>query len=236
MFKYFCVLCLLISIGKPSIAYSREQGDKVLYQEFLGKRLYTTKKAIDVLKATDKYNRTLIVVELGTSRSFRSGYIESNPKMFNPLKPKTWDWGAGLFTKVIVDNLVDNDYLLYSIDPDDNALAVAKHLVGSDRHTRIKKDFSTNFLKNFQGKIDLLYMDHAESSESACQLHLEDAKLIVERGLIADSGMILVDDANYPSYKNSKGKYSIPYLLNSGFEIISSGYQVLLQKSHSKAT
>lgn len=68
-----------------------------------------------------------------------------------------------------------------------------------------------------------------ESGEEACIQHLEDSKIIVERNLINPNGIILIDDIG-DNTTNTKGKYSIPYLLKNGFVSIIHEYQVLLKK------
>jgi hypothetical protein len=87
---------------------------------------------------------------------------------------------------------------------------------------------STDFLNNFNDKIDLLYMDHLESGELACKVHLQDAKIVIEKNLMKDDGIILIDDC--PEDQIGKGKYSIPYLLNNGYMTLIHQYQMILKK------
>ena len=88
---------------------------------------------------------------------------------------------------------------------------------------------STDFLNNFNQKIDLLYMDHLESGEKACEVHLQDSKIIIEKDLMNDDSIILVDDC--PKNTTGKGKYSIPYLLDNGYENVLHEYQMVLKRS-----
>ena len=83
------------------------------------------------------------------------------------------------------------------------------------------------FLNSFTEKIDFLYMDHMETSEEAAILHFLDAKLVVDKNLISENGIILIDDIG-PDIIGGKGKYSIPYLLDNGYKIVMHEYQVLM--------
>ena len=74
--------------------------------------------------------------------------------------------------------------------------------------------------------------------EKTALLHLREAVLLVENQIIKDDGLILIDDVRNPSMlvrnveknKFGKSKYSIPYLLCNGYEIIMDEYQVILKK------
>ena len=99
---------------------------------------------------------------------------------------------------------------------------------------------SEDFLLNYDGKIDLLYLDTGDMTpiEDTAQLHLREAKIIVERNLLSDNGIILIDDIRSPlPYINGenidlgKGYLSIPYFLENGFEIIMDEYQTILRKT-----
>ena len=68
-----------------------------------------------------------------------------------------------------------------------------------------------------------------ESSEAACIQHLKDSKLIVEKDIMAPNGIILIDDVG-DNITLTKGKYSIPYLLENGYELMMHEYQVLLRR------
>jgi len=100
---------------------------------------------------------------------------------------------------------------------------------------------SEHFLSNCSSKcIDLLYLDTGDVNpvEPTAQLHLREAKIIVERDLMRDGGLILIDDVKNVSSKIiskeasnlGKAKYSIPYFLENGYEILIDEYQVVLRK------
>lgn len=67
-----------------------------------------------------------------------------------------------------------------------------------------------------------------ESGKEACELHLKDAKFIVENDLMAENGIILIDDTPKGTGYNSKGLLSIPYLNKNGYKTVIHEYQALL--------
>jgi len=73
-------------------------------------------------------------------------------------------------------------------------------------------------------------MDHMESSKEACEMHLRDSKLIIEKDLMAKKSLILIDDTPPGSDFHSKGLLSIPYLLDNGYQKIIHEYQALFSK------
>ena len=74
--------------------------------------------------------------------------------------------------------------------------------------------------------------------EPTALLQLEEAQIIVEHNLMSPTGIILIDDVRNQTPKQfgetsdlGKAKYSIPYFLEHGFEIIADEYQVILKKT-----
>ncbi len=205
----------------------------IKYEKYLDRRSPTFIKTYELVKQSISNNATYNIVELGTSRSFVTGGMEgclsADPKYWNPENPEVWDWGAGIFTKVFADSLDGLNYKLYSIDPSEEAISICNTMMQNNPNVNIIKDYSTNFLDEIPFKIDLLYMDHMESSEEACIQHLKDSKLIVENDIMATNGLILIDDVG-DNITLTKGKYSIPYLLENGYELIMHEYQVLLRR------
>lgn len=204
------------------------------YSEFFNNRKNTFEKIYEFILNNIDNKKTFNIVELGTSRSFVTGRIENRIEFWNPDKPQNWDWGAGCFTKTFADNLEGYNFKLYTIDPCPNANKVVKTIIGNNKNVEIIKAYSTDFLNNIDFKIDLLYMDHMESGEEACKLHLSDIKLIIEKDLMSKKSLILIDDTPPESGFNSKGLYSIPYLINKGYKKVIHEYQVLLSVEEEK--
>ena len=190
----------------------------------LGKRAPTIKTCYQLLR----HSSNLSVLELGTTRSFRSGSIELNE--YDP-RVSNWDWGAGCFTATIMILLPTAN--LTSVDPNYEAIQVSRTLTTAiGAQVNYFQTDSTNFLKSTEETFDLIYMDHAEAGTSdACGiLHREDASIIKTRNLVKKDGLILIDDT--PG-RLGKGMYSIPYLADSGFTQISYGsYQALFRRDY----
>lgn len=188
----------------------------------LGRRAPTVRTCYQILRSIEKPR----ILELGTTRSFRSGVIDSQNYCGDP---SMWDWGAGCFTVVI--GLLLPDARITSVDPDSNAMHVSKTMT---EKACLEIDYhqvtSSEYLANIQGQFDLIYMDHAEArgDDSCAILHRNDADLICSRKLLANNGLILIDDVDEVF---GKGMYSIPLLTQLGFSCLSAGnYQALLRK------
>ena len=187
-----------------------------------------------------------VVVELGTSRSFVHGGLagcnSDDPAFWTPDSPENWDWGAGFFTRMAAISLQHVHPQIYTVDVN------PFHIQRCQIMTEEFKDFisycvssSEDFLQRcqFPEGIDLLYLDTGDMTplEPTALLQLSEVKIIVERDLIAKRGLILIDDVkNQTPIKFGetsslgKAKYSLPYLLDHGFEIVMNEYQVLLRK------
>lgn len=90
------------------------------------------------------------------------------------------------------------------------------------------------FLTGFEGQAELIYMDHGECNEATAQIHCRDAGIIVERGLVKEGGLVLIDDHGHETRKNlvPKSKYSLAVFLEHGWEVIHDGLQILLQRPY----
>lgn len=188
-----------------------------------------------------------IVVELGTTRSFTHGGLPGcnldDPVFWQPDHPETWDWGAGFFTRMAALSLHHLHPEIHTVDLIPSHIERCK-LMTADLTDIISYHLSDScqFLSSchFPEGIDLLYLDTGDMTpiEPTALLQLEEAKLVVERNLISEGGLILIDDVRNRTPKQfgessdlGKSKYSLPYLLEHGFEIVMDEYQVLLRKS-----
>jgi hypothetical protein len=224
-----------INLEKWNILISEKNKYNMKYSNFFDKRTSTFIKTYEIILKNINIDNIYNIVELGTSRSYVNGYIagcgSTDIKYWNPLNPNIWDWGAGIFTKVFDENLHNMNYKLWSIDPSIEANIISSNInnILKNKNVILVNDYSTNFLNKINFKIDLLYMDHMDSGEEACLQHLKDVKLIIKKDLINKNGIILIDDVD-KNLHETKGKYSIPYLLDNGFELILHNYQALLRK------
>jgi hypothetical protein len=214
------------------------------YSEFFDRRKNTFVKSYELIleHMSQKQDReagregaigdsVYTIVELGSSRSFVNhcfeGCCSPDMKYWYPEEPHKWDWGAGVFTKVFSDNLTGRSFTLITVDPDESAHRVVTVMCDGHPNVVIEKNDSSSFLRSFTGKIDFLYMDHMESSEEACLQHLEDCKILLDLNLLSDNAILLIDDVG-DGVTLTKGKYSIPFLMEHGFRTVLSEYQVLM--------
>lgn len=183
------------------------------------------------------------IVELGTSRSFVDGRYEGcnqdDVKYWKPENPELWDWSAGCFTRVFASCLEDLSPSFDTVDLAPSHINRCKVMNQCYPFLNFHVCSSESFLQNYNGKIDLLYLDTGDMTpiEFTAQLHLREAKIIVERGLISKGGIILIDDIRsvvpFEHGENiplGKGYLSIPYFLENGFHLIMDEYQTILKK------
>jgi hypothetical protein len=185
-----------------------------------------------------------IVVELGTTRSFVHGGLvgcnSDDTRYWTPGNPENWDWGAGGFTRMAAECLGHLNPVIHTIDLARSHIERCK-VITNDFKNIIQYHVcsSIDFLQNCPFKIDLLYLDTGDMTpiEPTAQLQYAEAMVIVERDLLADNGIILIDDVRNQTPKQfgeksdlGKSKYSIPYLLNHGYELVADEYQVILKK------
>lgn len=184
------------------------------------------------------------IVELGTTRSFVDGKFpgcnEDNIKYWEPENPDIWDWSAGCFTRLVGELIQGTEIDFITVDLEPRHIRRSKIVtegLGNIEHIVMS---SEEFLLSGEGKIDFLYMDTGDMTpiEPTAQLHLRESKILVENNLISDNGIILIDDVRNTTPKiiakeesdYGKAKYSIPYLMENGFELVMDEYQVVLQK------
>jgi len=192
-------------------------------------------------------NNMSTVVELGTTRSFVHGGIEGclsdDTQYWTPENPANWDWGAGCFTRVVSECLAHTKPNIHTVDIERTHINRCKVVTKEFSHfIEYYVTSSEEFLQQCNFKVDLLYLDtgYLPPDEGMAQLHLREAKIIVERDLIAPGGLILIDDVRCQVQRSingmseyGKATLSLPYFLAHGFEIIEDGFQVLLRKKKS---
>lgn len=208
------------------------------FKELPKSRFYTFAKAFEHFEK----NNGKIVVELGTTHSFVDGQFpgcDSNDvKYWRPNNPEFWDWGAGCFTLMACECLAHLNPEIHTIDLYSSAIQRCKVMTRSYQGIITHHVTSSEaFLENFPHKIDLLYLDtgYMNPIEPTAQLQLREVKIIVERDLLSENGLLLIDDVRNQSAIGDisglgKSKYSIPYLLKNGFEFVEDEYQVIMRK------
>ena len=252
------LIFILIALGsKTTCSTNRSTTVLKQYKQFLEKgtysgqdyshfkvrpksRYHTFKKVF----AHFEKNNGKIIVELGTTRSFVTGGLPgcliNDPRYWQPKNPEVWDWGAGCFTRLAAECLHHLNPTIYTIDISTAALQISKTITADFQEImRYHRCSSLDFLRICNFGIDLLYLDTGNLDEQTARLQFQEAQIIVERGLLADNGLILIDDVKNPAPRElygdtsglGKSKYALPYLLNNGFEIVADEYQVILKKT-----
>lgn len=185
------------------------------------------------------------VVELGTSRSFVDGAYEgcntNDISKWKPLNPKIWDWSAGCFTRVIGESIQGTDIELLTLDMARAHIFRSQFMTSNLKNISYIVDTSENFLSSYDKKIDFLYLDTGDVTpvDFTANLHLREAKIIVERDLMSDKGIILIDDVRNVACKKQnenvsdygKAKLSIPFFIDNGWKITVDEYQVVLERN-----
>ena len=156
-----------------------------------------------------------IFVETGTSRGKEKFFFF-----------KKMNWKDGMSTLMFADFAHNINGELHSCDISQSNI---------DNATSFTKDFKKNtffyvcdsvqFLRDFNNKIDLLYLDSFDGHnvELASKHQLNEAKEAVSK--LSDKSLVLLDD------KGAKTLYSINFFNNNGFSIIGeSTNQVLMSK------
>jgi hypothetical protein len=187
-----------------------------------------------------------VIVELGTSRSFTHGGLpgcnRDETYFWTPQAPENWDWGAGFFTRIASECLEYLNPIIHTIDIHVSHINRCRLMTEPFKHfITYHVCSSLDFLRSCESdSIDFLYLDTGDMTpiEPTAQLQLAEAKLIVERNVLSKNGIILIDDVRNQTPKKfgetsdlGKSKYSLPYFLSHGYEIIANEYQVLLKKS-----
>jgi len=139
------------------------------------------------------------------------------------------------------------------VDPDYDSINMAKRMISYDKFATVNQK-AEEFLSNFKGTVDIVYLDgydysssenhHSETRKAkylkyfgtsiqnhkCYQMHLDTAKLIHER--IKLGGLICINDVNSVADFQHKGRTAIPYLIWTGcYQIVDSGYgAILLQR------
>lgn len=254
-FKNLARTLLLLGMSQPLFAKNWVEEHLAPYKNYLIEGTYEgvdqnecPKSRYDTFKEVFERIEILdrpLIVELGTSRSYNHGGLKGcnldDVSYWMPENPSTWDWGAGFFTRMALTALSHKEIELHTVDISSSHIQRCKTMTAEFTDIQYHISDSVHFLKNgdFSRKIDLLYLDTGDMTpiEPTANLQLEEAKIIVWRDLIADGGYILIDDVKNQTPKKfgessdlGKSKYSLPFLLENGFEILMDGYQVLLRK------
>ena len=153
-----------------------------------------------------------ILVETGVSRGKKKFLFFSKP-----------NWKDGMSTLIFGNyaNYVNGE--LYSCDIEKKNIDNAKLFTSKfSKNINFVNDNSITFLKNFNKKIDFLYLDSLDGKFDGASVHqLNEIKAAEDK--LNTNSLVLLDD------KGSKTNLSIDYMLSKKFNIINeTNEQVLL--------
>lgn len=141
------------------------------------------------------------------------------------------DWGAGYSTYLFGDFCRRYNKRLFTCDINTKNLATCMEITEEfrDNITYIYHD-SIDFLKNFKGKIDLLYLDSMDCCEELRADNTEPQKhqcneLRAALDKLSDKSVVLLDDCIFKN--GGKCKLTREFLLDNGFVLILEYYQSL---------
>ena len=139
---------------------------------------------------------------------------------------KKYNWKDGMSTIMFAEYAKYINGMLHTCDISPKNIENAKNFTKEfSKNITYFIDDSVNFLKNFNNKIDLLYLDSLDGhNPEAASLHqLNEIKASIDK--LNSNSIILLDD------KGSKTNLSINFLKTNNFKIIfETNYQVLFSK------
>ena len=133
-----------------------------------------------------------------------------------------FNWKDGMSTLIFSEYAKYVDGYLHTCDID------AKNIKNAKKFTKKFKDQinfyvddSTSFLKNFEKKIDFLYLDSLDGQDpNASEHQLNEIKNSIK--LLHQNSLVLLDD------KGLKTKLSLNYMMDNGLKIINETDQQIL--------
>lgn len=173
-------------------------------------------QTIAILEQT--YKHPITIVETGCIRN-----TTEESKLGDGWSTLNWDYYAKR-----------TDSKVYVVDIDENHLVKSKEVVPPSQYVSYTKDDSINYLKNFSEKIDLLFLDSYdycgdEENIRKCHEHSLN-EILAAWDKLNEKCFVLIDDI-FNNEWEGKGKLSVPYLLNNGFEVVYyKDSQVLLKR------
>ncbi len=117
---------------------------------------------------------------------------------------------------------------VHTVDINPGCCNVTAEACRSYPNVRISCGDGVKFLRNFNGTIDLLYLDAWEAVETIpyAEKHLEAFQAAREK--LAPSAIVLIDDTDVAF--GGKGRLAIPAIIRDGFELLLIGRQTMLMR------
>jgi hypothetical protein len=137
---------------------------------------------------------------------------------------KKYNWKDGMSTIMFVEYAKYVDGMLHTCDISAKNIENAKDFTKEfSKNITYHIDDSVNFLKNFNNKIDLLYLDSLDghNTEKASLHQLNEIKVSIDK--LHSKSIVLLDD------KGSKTNLSLKFLTQNKFKILfETNFQILL--------
>ncbi len=174
------------------------------------KRYKSFKLALELMQK----RKHKIIVETGTSRNGRCNYK-----------------GDGGSTIIFSEFSKLNHLEFYSVDiSPKNVLRASKAVEEFKPFVEVVLSDSIEFLKNFNKKIDFLYLDSFDfDKENPLQSQRHHKKeIMVAYDKLHENSVVMIDDCQLRY--GGKGKKVIDFLMARGWKVIYKGYQVILSK------
>jgi predicted O-methyltransferase YrrM len=182
---------------------------------YLDTRLHTTDKRYGTMLAALNFlssRQALTLVETGTARNGTRNFRH--------------DGGSTIIFGSWAKN---NKAILYSVDIDPQAVLEAQSATANFKNAvEVVCCDSISFLANFSQPIDFLYLDSYDydlSNPAPSQAH-HLKEIMAAYPKLHKKSVVLIDDCGLPG--GGKGKLVIEYLLELGWKIVQSEYQVIL--------
>jgi predicted O-methyltransferase YrrM len=158
-----------------------------------------------------KQERPLVIVETGTIRNEGDG-----------------DGHSTVGFSLLARN--DKDIEFYTIDNNSECIELSKKIIekhcGSiPENVHFIESDGDKFLESFDKKIDILYLDSANSADITLD------EYISSKHLLKDTSIVMIDDADRNDTDLNKWKKVVPQMQEDGWEIDAWVYQVILKKS-----
>lgn len=161
-------------------------------------------KVIEILE--EIYNEPITIVETGCIRN-----VTEESKFGDGWSTLNWDYYAKKTNSKV-----------YVVDINEGHLNQSKKIVPPSEFVEYNQDDSVHYLETFDKKIDLLFVDsydYCGDDENIKKCHNHSLnEIIAAWDKLNEHCFVLLDDVFSDVSWDGKGKLSIPYLLENGFE------------------
>jgi hypothetical protein len=144
------------------------------------------------------------------------------------------DWGAGGSTTIysaVLHGLGRGS--LDSVDLSPDNIATAQRLTIShqwQQRVQFHVQDSVQYLQTRQESIDVLYLDALDADQPGHAEHCL-AEFQAAQRLLHKRSIVIIDDCFYAAGWVGKGRLTVPFALDTGWQVVAAGYQVVLRRN-----